>query len=318
MAGILEIPQPVKVIFEKFPLEAYAPVGKADDAVKYESEQRTYPFVGSTSIQNSINETFKLGVYNVFRHKETGSILATDPWCLYTQLALCKKNSLSLCTGEEKKRKNQHSMVVLSHSAATDARLPVLVEGYSKRYVRSTEGINEILSSRVTDAKDVMYLALLDTVVYDCWISQVVYNLSTEKLLDLYHYKPHQSRLLDKLVLSDLKSSLIKRNEFHLRHLEVAKNIESLSFYKAKSIDELTQPLLQNCQKVLLQFQKLLGDRRFYSENVTPSYLDLKLASYTLCIMNLDEDVALYRFVVDHCDKLVQHANYIVDIYKKV
>lgn len=315
---IFAVPEPVKALFDRFPLQTYPPISKRDDAMNYEFAQRTYDFQGPNALQTDINDTFTLGVYSTFQEPSSDVALATDPWCLYAQLSLCKKNSLKLprVTRTESGRpsKPQQKMALLSPLATQNESLPILVEGYNKRFIRSSDSIHDTLKSRAAeDPQQLMYISLLDHVIYDCWVTQVLYHLDDEDFLKLYSFEASLGRnnsLVQPLSVQSLKLSLIKRNEFHLRHKVLAQNVESTAVsYKSTSLQDILAPILERCQKVLLRFEKLLQDKPFVE---SPTYLELKIASYVLCIMNLPINVPLRIFLEEHCKNLVNHSRTIL------
>lgn len=310
MSHLFSVPAPIKTLFESFPLVTYPALPNDDDALHSEISTRKFPFLGSK--QDNINKTFTLGVYNVFSEPETKTIMATDPWCMYAQFALCKKNTLGLpCCSLENERLSevgsaqgyQHCLSVLSPFAAQDESLPVLVEGNLKRFVRSTDGMNEILRSRVND-EQLLYINMLDHVVYDYWISQIIFHLSDEQFLKLYSFNARAGA-------KELKLTLVKRNQFHLRHRELVKNVESpLQLYQKNSLKFMLKPIRDSCETTLLQFQDVLGDEPPFlsTADSAPTYLELKLASYVLCINNLPDKVPLKSFLNNRCPQLIRHA----------
>lgn len=306
MSRIFQIPAPIKSLFDNFPLKTYPPISSQDDAMHAEFLKRKYPFGGSS--QTDINSTFALGVYNIFCEPKTKTILASDPWCLYAQFALCKKNALRLPCGNLEQEggddEYNHCLDLLSPFAANDETLPVLIEGYNKRYIRSTDGINEILTSRVNDdPEQLLFINMLDHIVYDCWMLQIFFHLSAAQFLKMYSFQ-------DTCEIKDLKVSLTKRNHFHLRHREIVKNIESpMQCYQHSSIKNMLAPIQESCQTTLLQFQESLGNKPFVStSDATPTYFELKIASYMLCIANLPDETPLKAFVNDKCQQLMHHA----------
>lgn len=284
-----------------------------------EISQRKFAFQGSNALQDTPNNTFMLGVYNVFTERESNCLLATDPLCLYAQFALCKKNALGLPDGSNCEGKGYpHSIALLSHSASANESLPILVEGFSKRNIRSAEGIDEVLKARVSnDAEQLMYITMLDRVVYDCWIAHVLYHTTEEQFLKLYSHDPKSKpALVGHLAIGNMKLALVKRNEFHLRHKELVKNIESpLNVYKARSLNHLLKPIFEKCKKTLIQFQHIMSDHS--SKDAPPTYLELKIASYILCILNLDEMAPLRAFVENQCQELTKQAKLTVQKLQK-
>ncbi|QLL33350.1 hypothetical protein HG536_0E02610 [Torulaspora globosa] len=322
MPSFFSVPGPIKTIFDSFPLAIYPAISKQDDSMSGEISRRKFAFQGSNARQDTPNNTFMLGVYNVFAELESGCLLATDPLCLYAQFALCKKNALGLPNGSTcEGRGYPHSIALLSHAASAKESLPILVEGFSKRSIRSAEGIDEILRTRVShDAEQLMYITMLDHVVYDCWIIQVLYHTTEEEFLRLYSHDPKSTTaLLGHLAIGNMKLALVKRNEFHLRHKELVKNIESpLNVYKARSLNHLLKPIFDKCKKTLLQFQDIMSDPSLRStKDVSPTYLELKIASYILCILNLDEMAPLRAFVENQCQGLTKQAKLTVQKLQK-
>ena len=285
---IFTIPGPIKALFDNFPLETYPAVSKQDDAMTNELSRRTYEFQGSNSFQDDINNTFTLGVYNVFHQADV--LLASDPWCLYAQLSLCKKNFLKLPQKTRlesgKSKKPRQSMAVLSPLATTTETLPILVEGYNKRFIRSSESIHETLKLRVVEnPQQLMYIILLDHIIYDCWVAEVLFHISDEEFLNLYSFDAGEQQLgVKKLVAMNLKAQLIKRNEFSLRHKILANLITAFASYRTSSLAELLDPIFENCKRVLAQFQKLLDVNPICT---TPTYLELKIASYAVSYTHL-------------------------------
>lgn len=310
MSSIFSVPGPIKSLFEQFPLTTYRPISKQDDCMSKEIMSRKFAFQGPNAVQQTPNSTFTLGVYNVFTDPETNCVLATDPSCLYAEFALCKKSlGLPEANYSSDIKGYQHTIGLLSHQASARETLPILIEGFNERHIRSSEGIDEVLRSRVLDdPEQLMYITMLDHVVYDCWITQVIYHTTEDQFLRLYSYgSEERSGVLNRLAISGMKSALVKRNEFHLRHKELVRNIESpLNVYKARSLDQLLQPIFKKCKETLLQFQEILGEKPFVSTgDGTPTYLELKVASYVLCISNLDDSVPLKAFLEEQCPHLL-------------
>lgn len=324
MRSILQVPGPVKAFFDQFPLQTYPAVSKKDDASVYEYNAQSYGFREQEAAQRSANDVFKLGVYNVVEDPESGCVLATDPWCLYAQLSLCKKNGLKLAhkkgaqqQQQRQQQRQQPALLVVSRLAASDKSLPILIEGCSKRNVRSTAGINEILSSRLQDAEELMYVSLLDSVVYDCWTTQALCELSVAKFLELYDCAPIDVALLQRAFYQTLREDLLERNDFSLRHLEISRHVRYMHLYQSRNAHQLTAPLFESCKAALDRFAALLGSRTFFSGEMEPGYLDLKLASYVLCFLSLDDqESSLARYLRQEVHALVIHSRAVIAHFK--
>ncbi|AET41303.1 SAM complex subunit SAM35 Ecym_8006 [Eremothecium cymbalariae DBVPG len=343
----MEVPAPIKQLFDQFPLVSYGPVAKNDNSLKNELQQRTYPFEGNNAIKSSPNDVLKLCVYNVITHEETKSILASDPWCLFIQLAICQKNSVRLCKAapnndllipnssvqqNDSSYPLKHCMLVVSHHAATSSHLPMLIEGYQKRYIRQTHAISEIMDSKIADNPiEIMYMTLLDTVISDAYVSQLLFETPDHTLLRLYARNPPTSiSLLQSSQLHNLKTLLRTRNNFHLRHIALANYIKPHHHLSPPSNhsnkDPLLHHLLQKSETVLLQFQELVQHHNLFSESdplisknsdshhIRPAYLDLKLASYILAIQQLSGS-SLQLFIAKNCKQLIRHSTRVLSLY---
>lgn len=320
MVSSFSVPMPVKRIFDTFPLQTYAAQTDKDEAVALEIQRRSYTFTerGGGSSELTVEGTYKLGVYNVFLEANTGAALATDPWCLFVQLALCQKNGLVLPTHSQEQTPSHtcnHEMLVLSRLSNPDEALPILVEGYKKRIIRSTVAISEIMRSRILDdAEQLMYYTLLDTVLYDCWITQILFCASDAQFMELYSCQKLsdsivtpldvENSLLQKLSAKSLKISLTKRNKFQFRHREIVKSMQGVYHNHHNSVnqEQVLNVLFENSKQVLLGLKDML------KSNGQPTYLHLKIASYILCITNVKEPIKLKTFVENECKELVQFA----------
>ncbi|SCU98512.1 LAFA_0G18404g1_1 [Lachancea sp. 'fantastica'] len=321
MYDIFQIPVPVKTLFNKLPLQTYGPVDKQDDALEHEFNARSYAFEGTEAVQKSINNTFQVGVYKMAKDPSSGCFLASDPWCLFTQLSLCKKNRLRLPGGNktqaivDSKPVYAHSVLELSPLASTDCFLPVLVEGYAKRHVRSAAGINEILMSRFSGAEERMYALLLDSVVYDCYMSKVLYRLTTGQFFEVYGGETTSSAA-NMLISQNHRSDLSRRNDFSLRNRELASKWRLPGVSGSDGPGQLLSVIDENCSRTLLQFQDLLkkSTTLFFLTNQDPSYLDLKLASYVYCLLNLPQHQnSITDFLRQECSTLVEHTQRVID-----
>ncbi|SCU95925.1 LAME_0F14114g1_1 [Lachancea meyersii CBS 8951] len=325
MQRFLQVPGPMKTLFNQFPLQTYGPVEKRDDALANEFNTLSYAFEGSDARQKSVNDTFKLGVYKVVQDPSTGHFLASDPWCLFTQLSLCKKNKLKLSSNENSKTAtgsktvHSHCVLELSPLASSDRFLPVLVEGYAKRHVRSAAGIYEILSQRFSGAEERMYSLLLDSVVYDCYMAKVLYELTTDQFLELYGGKT-SSTAVNPWICHNHRSDLSRRNDFALRHRELVSrhSLPTVLTGRSEGIQQLLSGIDENCLRTLVQFQDLLekSATEFFLGNTEPSFLDLKLTSYIYCLLLLPKhQMSVADFLRQDCPDLIEHAQRIIQHY---
>ncbi|EJS43445.1 sam35p [Saccharomyces arboricola H-6] len=320
MMSLFSVPMPVKRIFDTFPVRTYPAQADRDEAVVLEVDRRSYAFTRGDDNDSKLTaeDTYKLGVYNVFLEATTKTVLATDPCCLFVQLALCQKNGVQLPTQSREQglsRSCNHELVVLSRLSNPDETLPILVEGYKKRIVRSTGAISESVRSRMLDdSEQLMYHTLLDTVLYDCWITQVLFCSSNAQFMELYSSQKSNNSvsstldvgnsLLNKLSVNSLKMSLLMRNKFQLRHREIVKGMHAIYHNHHNTInqEQALNVLFENSKQILSDFKLKL------KRGGQPTSLDLKIASYILCIINVKEPIKLKIFIENECNELVSFA----------
>ncbi|CAI4063738.1 SAM complex subunit SAM35 SKDI_08G1310 [Saccharomyces kudriavzevii IFO 1802] len=325
MVNLFSVPMPVKRMFDAFPVQVYPAQADKDKTVTFEVQRRSYAFAkrSDEDLEFTVEDKYTLGVYNVFSEATTGAVLATDPWCLCVELALCQKNGLRLPTQSQERGTSHycsHELTVLSRLCNPDETLPILVEGYKKRIVRSTNVINETMRSRLLDdSEQLMYHMLLDTVLYDCWITQILFCTSNAQFMELYSSQrindsistplDLENSLLNKLSANSLKMSLLQRNKFHLRHREIVKGMHAIYHNRHNTINEkkTLNVLFENSKRVLSDLNGCLRS----TDQPTP--LNLKIASYILCIINVKEPIKLKTFVESECKELVSFAQRILN-----
>ena len=112
MVSLFSVPKPVKRMFDTFPLQTYAAQADKDEAVASKVQRRSYAFAkrGDGDFKLTAEDTYKLGVYNVFAEATTGAILATDP-VSYTHLDVYKRQTLhcSTCMSNNEGKRNLSS-----------------------------------------------------------------------------------------------------------------------------------------------------------------------------------------------------------------
>lgn len=326
MVSILAVPGPLKTFFDKFPLKTFEYVNNEDKAMDYQISQRSTYFEGPDAVQSSKDDVFQLGVYQIVRDSETGVLLASDPWGLFAELSLSKKNNLKLPsegfnangTNAPTKRRLQHSMCVLSPRASVTKSLPILVEGFTKRHVRSTESINEILYSRIATGEHTMYLKLINTIVYDGYIVDLLCNVPSNKFCELYaHINERETSITNWVTIQDTKTTILERNGFQIRHEVLSKYLVELKYPirtpRVTQLAELSENIILetiNCLERLQTHWK--GSSKSEPDSTTNlnkyQYIDLALVSYILAIAQLGSESVLNQWLQTNGQYLLQYS----------
>lgn len=311
----MSVPKSVKSIFDKFPLKVYDPVENNDAAMAFEISSRTAYFQGDQSFQANYNATFQLGVYQMIEEAETGIMIASDPFGLFAELSLCKKNCLDLPRkiSEAPVSICQHSMVILSPRASIDKVLPVLIEGTSTRHIRSCKSINEILFSRVESPELILHLKLLNTTVYDGYTADLLFNVPDEDFCRLYCYINEKDQSFsNKLMIHEQKVLFLARNDFSLRNPCLAHLV-----HNSKTQSNLNE-LIDLCIITLSKFQSWIQSIDFEGHTRDSyDYIHLALASYILAIVQLGHNSRLYNWVQTDGLPLLKYARSLLISFQK-
>lgn len=170
------MPQPIKHIFDTFPLRTYEKglKGTRDLALERQITARTFPYQGFTRASR-----FSLAVGDVYYDDGLGVFLASDPESMFMQLLLCSRNKVHLPKTNEA-HDGRPAVIVVSCRAALDGNLPVLIEDTDLEASRK-DGRRYILDyaslkAQVRDTLENNLLAaahyrVLDTIVYDAYVA---------------------------------------------------------------------------------------------------------------------------------------------------
>ncbi|EDO18653.1 hypothetical protein Kpol_1055p9 [Vanderwaltozyma polyspora DSM 70294] len=325
--NVFKVPPMVKTVFDEFPLKNYGPLENEDVSLSKSIKDRKFYFHGEPLAGTSGENRVILGIYNVFEHPRTHDVLATDPWCLFVQFALCKKNLLKLPNFNKRVESPDGSkpcIGILSPLTVQDEKLPVLVEGYKKRYIRSCFNIKASIEAKLyDDPEEYMYMNLLDTVIYDHWMITVLFNISNEDFLKLYSVNQGK---VDNFQVKDMKIALLNRNSFDARHPEIAYAFKSPTgtLCNKSKIAKVSKLIQDDSEKTMLQIQNKItmnqnqnqktsnnNTKRLMSneKESSPSYVDLKLCGYLLCILSLPETVPIHKFITTRCPDLISYTD---------
>lgn len=332
MASLLAIPGPLKSVFDMFPLKTYGNIKDNDQALDYDALTRTAYFMGPNALKANKDDVFQLGVYQIVRDPKTGVLLASDPWGIFAELSLCKKNDLQLPTATpdpqdpKTAQKPQHSMCILSARASVDKSLPILIESYTRRHIRSTKSINEILFSRIPAGEQTLYLKLLNTIVYDGYLADLLTNASPAKFCELYTYiNERDVSVTNSITIQDVKRSLLARNNFNLRHQQLTKYLLEPMFPTNRTeLAALVQTAIAETIRCLKKLQihwrknHQPQEHQNHASNTQRTdfqYIDLALASYVLAIAQLGPDSELYQWMHTDAQFLLEFSHQLLQTY---
>ncbi|KAH3662529.1 hypothetical protein OGAPHI_005781 [Ogataea philodendri] len=290
----MSVVKPFKQFVSQFPL------------VVYPSQSADVPLPASRfSFRNSPQtaDSFNLGVYNVVSLSFDNRVAASlDPVCFYCMILLAYKNGykLPLLDGESA----GNCVSVLSFHSSTDGHLPVLIEDEDDkkarrlmRKVRSAATIEKFNLSAVTNPKELMYIQLVDTRLYDYFTLRVLQTSAISV------YCPAGE------LFSRSMECFVTRNNFHLRNPAIAAHATSTFQVSLKHSVQAAQQESDRCasegKQLLAWLEDLLEDEVFFEK---PGVLDFKLAAYVYALMNI-EDVELgYPKLKAHCRRIIAGA----------
>jgi sorting and assembly machinery component 35 len=286
----MQVPQPVKQLFDHFPLKTYPPVPQLASDEKQQIEHRLFSYSASASTSSS---QFKLGVYNVIQMTDKTTYIATDPLCLAAELSLSLQNDIKLPKINNKHHLANNSLFLLSHHSNKQAQLPIYIEqdprSKSKRIVRDHQSMNELYCSRVESSSELMLITLADCVLYDIWTATVLLDLAPEKQSEIYQFSDGSegAALTNRWALSSLLTQLCFRNGFNWRNRNITEKFESGIFTRTSK-----SAIAKEKSRIRAEFVKIIEDLNHvlvqkdtdFFNGEGPGLLDVKVASYLILI----------------------------------
>lgn len=140
---MVKVPEPLRVVFDTFPLKTYGPVSKSN-----EIPGNVFHFKSRNAARTS--SKFTLAVHNVrpVSLEEAVKLIPTDPKSLAAALILCHRHSL-LLPDSLKEGDSPHCLMPTSYLGSTDNELPMLIEsGSGSETVISSASMFELISER--------------------------------------------------------------------------------------------------------------------------------------------------------------------------
>ncbi|KAG7905645.1 hypothetical protein KL907_002792 [Ogataea polymorpha] len=285
------ISAPIKQVLSKFPLVVYPSDNKDVDM-----PAAKLAFRNSRESRN----TFNLGVYNVVPLSFDNNVAASlDPVCFYCMLLLAYKQGYKLPHLDDEGSGNCIS--VLSYHSAVDGQLPILVEDEDdrkerklRRKIRSAATIEKFNLSTVSNPKELMYIQLVDTRLYDYFMAKVL-RISATSIYSQSN-TPFNSAL----------GHLVRRNGFSLRNPAISAQYTDSVHLPLKYTTQAIQKEHDRCDregKQLLEWlEGLLEDELFFDK---PGVLDFKLAAYIYALMNIEDVELEYPKLKAHCRRII-------------
>lgn len=220
--AMVQTPAAIQKLFLHFPLVEHPPIPNSTPKSKSAIEKDTYFFSGNSK---DFQGSFILGVYNVIEADFNGNskFICSDPVSFGQALILCDKNGLKLPTLAAT-NESSHALLRLSHHAAANNQLPVLIETSKElsRNIKSSELTNSIISTKSLKSTDKLVNDLVDIELYDVWVlallADVVKN-DTKVFLKLFAVDENiaSSSLYHMTLISELQH-LVHCNSFKTRH----------------------------------------------------------------------------------------------------
>lgn len=294
----MQIPEVVRQVFDAFPIWEHPPVKQLAPDTKQELDERVFNFSAS---KNSINDSrfFKIGCYNVFKHKESQSYLATDPMCLSIELKLGLDYHLKLPKEHftHSYTTNRNSLFMLSYNAAKDGVLPILIEegvdNKRKRAIKTFDDIQNEFFNGIESSTEIMLLTLVDTVIYDYWMTSLLFEFSeeTQHQILYFDYQDTSKKIVNQLKFNTLLQQLVRRNGFNLRNPAITRYVDSYRTLSGilhpklgRAVNIERERNLKECKLAISSLLSILSSKKtkFFNGDQGPGYLDIKLAAYTV------------------------------------
>lgn len=305
----MQIPRPVKEVFDAFPLTTYPPVPAATPDLSANLEARKYYFLASSSASKT--SSFILGVQNVVDWNDR--MLPSDPVSLGQCLILCEKNGLSLPTRNAVDA-SSNCIMNLSYHAAPDRELPILIE--DECALRTIISSSSILASnkKLLVPTDLIMNNLIDTKLYDLWTLCLLVEyqkISFNKIFTLNIPDESTASPLNSLFVSTLLQDVPTWRSFTVRHSSLfrdsrAKEIVATMINREPRADAI-EAYYGEQLKELGSIIQLLAD---YVKENNSTILNLKLIAWLVLI---DQTLSGTRL-----SEIVKNCKYLEEAYKYI
>ncbi|CAK7895345.1 sorting assembly machinery 35 kDa subunit [[Candida] anglica] len=215
----MRVPESIKTVFDTFPLKTFpaVPVGSPDQTQAVE-DQKFY-FRGEPSKDGN---SFILGVHSILPIEVDGitKYIPSDPISLAKCLSTCHKNNLKLpISGDEKSGESSNCMMAFAHQASPDQELPLLIHdsnGRDRTFITS-RSMSSISIKKVTSVTAQVVLEMIETKLYDLWISCLLVEADETSLNKIFRLNS-QSSWTSQLYTVALFQEIPSWRNFNIRH----------------------------------------------------------------------------------------------------
>lgn len=233
----MEVPQALRQVFDSFPLKTYPSISASTSSQLEALEARKFYFNSpSRSTSSTKSSSIILGVHNVVEYKD--KILPSDPISLSQCLIICYKNGLKLPSATRKGKTDESTLnclMTLSHQAAPDSQLPILIEDNKKNDggepIRSLIPSYSIVNSNKKDlnnSSDMLINDMLDTKLIDLWLTCLMVdpNVNPQVLSKIFTLEssPSATSNLTGLYVSALLQDIPRWRSYEIRHSNLFRN----------------------------------------------------------------------------------------------
>lgn len=299
--------------------------------------QRQYTISDAFESKNTSN-TFNLGVYSLVpldSHPE--SLIPIDPLCLQTLLSVLHKENGKLPSSSDavtapldSAKTAKSTISILSYHSAVDDQLPILIEDTRDRSLKKiirnihTSTVISALNSSKLSTEDRLIFSMLNETLFD------FYNLSLlalpEQILLRYYSlsKFNFSAALQSFppltmaMASNIRSHLLRRNNFHLRNPQVFSYYSSVVVPKSLKTSFLAESLRieTKAATLLSQLDTLMQSQCFWEkDSLQPGIIDFQIASYIHSINHMADHIPVFQQTISGIQSLTQHSQRIVSSF---
>ncbi|CAN3375616.1 hypothetical protein DIURU_005650 [Diutina rugosa] len=207
----MKVPEPVRVLFENFPIVTYPPVANEVESATNLERSRQYFFQGAAATDSS----FALGCFGVSKIK--GRYIPTDPLSLGYAMILASRNKYKLPITADSSD-NGSSLMVLSYHSAPTNQLPMLIEDQVQnevpvRLVKTTKALRKAVTKSL-EPKLITVADLIDS-YYDLWLLAVaIEQTNFNKTFSI----DSECKATETFERRDIYSTLYEWNGFKQRH----------------------------------------------------------------------------------------------------
>ncbi|CAH2354587.1 sorting assembly machinery 35 kDa subunit [[Candida] railenensis] len=319
----MEVPQALRQVFDSFPLKTYPSITASTSSQLEVLEARKFYFTSSsktTSLAKS--SSIILGINNVVEYRDI--ILPSDPVSLSQCLIICHKNGLKLPLATRKGITDENAsncLMTLSHQAAPDSQLPILIEDNKKNDggepIRSLIPSYSIVNSNkkdLSDSSDILINDMMDTKLIDLWLTCLMVdpNVNPPVLSKIFTLEsfPSVTSSLSGLYISALLQDIPRWRSYEIRHSNLFRNSklkDTITSVVRKSDNSALQAFYIHQLSEVRDLLELISDYVLESDCMI---LKMKLTGFLLSV-----DLILYD---TELGKIIKQCSYLEKAYSNI